>query len=57
MFFIQLSVSGSEGLHKLSLLDSQLSSSGNYRCQITDSKAPFHTEQMDKQLDVISEYR
>jgi len=49
----QLKVDGHSGEHQLSLQQAELSSSGNYRCQITASKAPFHTEQQDRNLLVI----
>ena len=27
-----------------------------FRCQITEAQAPFHTEQQDKNLTIISKY-
>ena len=44
------------GVHQLVLQDVNLSTSGRYKCQITLSGPPFHTEQRDKSLSVISEY-
>ena len=43
------------GMHQLVLQDVTLDSSGRYMCQITESKPPFHTEQREKNLTVISE--
>ena len=42
------------GHHRLVLRDVDLKSSGTYSCQITLSGPPFHTEQRDKNLTVIS---
>lgn len=53
LFFFQLL---KVGVHQLVLLDVTLDSSGRYTCQITESKPPFHTEQMEKNLTVISKY-
>lgn len=52
-FFFQLLKSGH---HRLVLRDVDLKSSGTYSCQITLSGPPFHTEQRDKNLSVISKY-
>jgi len=41
------------GVHQLVLQDVTLKSSGDYRCQITLSGPPFHTEQRDRNLTVI----
>ena len=42
------------GEHTLSLVHTKLATSGRYRCQITEAQAPFHTEQQDRNLSVIS---
>ena len=42
------------GHHRLVLRDVDLQSSGTYTCQITLSGPPFHTEQRDRNLTVIS---
>ena len=42
------------GHHRLVLRDVDLKSTGTYTCQITLSGPPFHTEQRDKNLTVIS---
>ena len=44
------------GHHRLVLRDVDLNSSGTYSCQITLSGPPFHTEQRDRNLSVISKY-
>jgi len=41
------------GQHTVSLVDTKISTSGVYRCQITEAQAPFHTEQQDKNLTII----
>jgi len=41
------------GQHTVSLVNTKLSTSGVYRCQITEAQAPFHTEQQDKNLTII----
>jgi len=41
------------GKHTISLVNTNLVSSGLYRCQITESFPPFHTEQQDKNLTII----
>ncbi len=43
-------------MHQLVLQDITLDSSGKYKCQITESKPPFHTEQKERKLNVISKY-
>ena len=53
IYFFQLLKSGH---HRLVLRDVDLKSSGTYSCQITLSGPPFHTEQRDKNLSVISKY-
>ena len=42
------------GMHQLVLQDVTLDSSGRYKCQITESKPPFHTEERERNLTVIS---
>ena len=44
------------GMHQLVLQEVTLDSTGLYMCQITESKPPFHTEQKQRNLTVISEY-
>ena len=44
------------GEHTLSLVHTKLATSGRYRCQITEAQAPFHTEQQDRNLSVISKF-
>ena len=41
-------------MHQLVLQDVTLESSGRYKCQITESKPPFHTEERERNLTVIS---
>ena len=52
--FIQYSSSPQRGHHTVPLVDTKISTSGVYRCQITEAQAPFHTEQQDKNLTIIS---
>ena len=52
--FIQYSSLPQSGHHTVSLVDTKISTSGVYRCQITEAQAPFHTEQQDKNLTIIS---
>jgi len=47
------SSSPQRGHHSVSLVDTKISTSGVYRCQITEAQAPFHTEQQDKNLTII----
>jgi len=47
------SSSPQRGHHTVSLVDTKISTSGVYRCQITEAQAPFHTEQQDKNLTII----
>ncbi|XP_023329321.1 uncharacterized protein LOC111702032 isoform X2 [Eurytemora carolleeae] len=41
------------GEHRMALHHTGIASTGTYRCQITEAQAPFHTEQIDKDLNVI----
>jgi len=43
------------GMHQLVLQDVTLATSGRFMCQVTESRAPFHTEEREKNLTVISE--
>ena len=43
-------------MHQLVLQEVTLDSSGVYMCQITESKPPFHTEQRERNLTVISKH-
>ena len=40
--------------HSVNIVNTKLSTSGNFRCQITEASAPFHTEQQDRNITVIS---
>ena len=40
--------------HSVNILNTKLATSGSFRCQITEANAPFHTEQQDKNITVIS---
>ena len=40
--------------HSVTIINTRLDTSGQYRCQITEAQAPFHTEQQDRNLSVIS---
>ena len=51
---VQYSSLPQRGHHSVSLVDTKISTSGVYRCQITEAQAPFHTEQQDKNLTIIS---
>lgn len=55
LYFISLQLL-KVGHHRLVLRDVDLTSSGTYTCQITLSGPPFHTEQRDRNLTVISKY-
>ena len=44
------------GMHQVVLQEVNLNSTGRYKCQITESRPPFHTEQRERDLTVISEY-
>jgi len=39
--------------HSVTIINTRLDTSGQYRCQITEAQAPFHTEQQDRNLSVI----
>jgi len=39
--------------HCITIINTRLDTSGQYRCQITEARAPFHTEQQDRNLSVI----
>ncbi|XP_059096050.1 uncharacterized protein LOC131890669 [Tigriopus californicus] len=41
------------GTHQLVLKNLTLNATGRYMCQITESKPPFHTAQMEKNMHVI----
>jgi len=41
------------GHHSLTFVNTKLSTSGIYRCQITQATPPFHTEQQDRNLTII----
>ena len=43
------------GMHQVVLQEVNLNSTGRYMCQITESRPPFHTEQRERDLTVISE--
>ena len=43
------------GMHQVVLQEVNLNSTGRYKCQITESRPPFHTEQRERDLTVISE--
>ncbi len=45
------------GMHQVVLKGVSLKTSGTYRCQITLSGPPFHTEQRDRNLTVVSKSR
>ena len=38
----------------VNIINTKLATSGSFRCQITEATAPFHTEQQDKNITVIS---
>ena len=40
--------------HSVNIINTKLATSGSFRCQITEANAPFHTEQQDKNITVIS---
>ena len=42
--------------HSVNIINTKLATSGTFRCQITEARAPFHTEQQDKNITVISKY-
>ena len=40
--------------HSVNIVNTKLATSGTFRCQITEATAPFHTEQQDRNITVIS---